>query len=167
MKVVEFFALACVLVPPHTGSADDGFVVQNQVRAPAGHSLERTVQAARRRLGRPQCQRILSEYSDAWGRTLQENLDVLGRTGGDHLGQILFADGTGRRPCRPAGGPFAFTRPGSRVVYVCAHQFERLAEKDRRMAEAMVIHEALHTLGLGENPPTSAEITERVLARCW
>jgi len=29
-----------------------------------------------------------------------------------------------------------------------------------------MIHEALHTLGLGENPPTSAEITERVLARC-
>jgi hypothetical protein len=30
----------------------------------------------------------------------------------------------------------------------------------------MVIHEILHTLGLGENPPTSVEITQRVEARC-
>jgi hypothetical protein len=30
----------------------------------------------------------------------------------------------------------------------------------------MVIHEMLHTLGLGENPPTTLEITERVRARC-
>jgi hypothetical protein len=29
-----------------------------------------------------------------------------------------------------------------------------------------VIHEALHTLGLGENPPTSTEITSRIAARC-
>jgi hypothetical protein len=33
-------------------------------------------------------------------------------------------------------------------------------------AQAIVIHEALHTLGLGENPPSSAEITARVLASC-
>jgi len=30
----------------------------------------------------------------------------------------------------------------------------------------MVIHEVLHTLGLGENPPTSTEITLRVEGRC-
>ena len=29
-----------------------------------------------------------------------------------------------------------------------------------------MIHEFLHTLGLGENPPTSQEITERVSNRC-
>jgi hypothetical protein len=34
------------------------------------------------------------------------------------------------------------------------------------LAEAMVIHEMLHTLGLGENPPTTFEITDRVMARC-
>ena len=33
-------------------------------------------------------------------------------------------------------------------------------------AQAIVIHEVLHTLGLGENPPSSTEITARVLARC-
>ena len=30
----------------------------------------------------------------------------------------------------------------------------------------IVIHEALHTLGLPENPPTSEEITARVRERC-
>jgi hypothetical protein len=34
------------------------------------------------------------------------------------------------------------------------------------MAEAVIIHEMLHTLGLGENPPSSTEITFRVLNRC-
>jgi hypothetical protein len=30
----------------------------------------------------------------------------------------------------------------------------------------MVIHEMLHSLGLGENPPSSREITKQVTARC-
>jgi len=34
------------------------------------------------------------------------------------------------------------------------------------VAESLVIHEVLHTLGLGENPPASVEITRRVEARC-
>ena len=38
--------------------------------------------------------------------------------------------------------------------------------KNPTLAEAMVIHEMLHTLGLGENPPTTFEITDRVLSRC-
>jgi hypothetical protein len=29
-----------------------------------------------------------------------------------------------------------------------------------------VVHELLHSLGLGENPPTSREITAQVLKRC-
>jgi hypothetical protein len=30
----------------------------------------------------------------------------------------------------------------------------------------MIIHEILHSLGLGENPPSSDEITKQVAARC-
>ena len=30
-----------------------------------------------------------------------------------------------------------------------------------------VIHESLHALGLGENPPSSSEITQHVERRCW
>jgi len=32
--------------------------------------------------------------------------------------------------------------------------------------EAFLIHEELHSLGLGENPPSPKEITARVLALC-
>ena len=34
------------------------------------------------------------------------------------------------------------------------------------LARAVIIHEALHSLGLGENPPSSQAITARVLNRC-
>ena len=49
------------------------------------------------------------------------------------------------------------------------HQMRALciiAVRNPREAEAMIIHELLHTLGLGENPPTSIEITRRVESRC-
>jgi hypothetical protein len=37
---------------------------------------------------------------------------------------------------------------------------------DPPLAEAIIIHEALHTLGLREDPPSSREITRRVVKRC-
>jgi hypothetical protein len=59
----------------------------------------------------------------------------------------------------------ATATPGSRLVAVCG-RFTRAYREDRTWAEIVLIHEALHTLGLGENPPTSAEISIRVAARC-
>jgi hypothetical protein len=65
------------------------------------------------------------------------------------------------------------TRPGSGSVGVCPMVggpfSSRLAEVQLRtpaFAESIVIHEMLHTLGLGENPPTSLEITRQVQLRC-
>jgi hypothetical protein len=57
----------------------------------------------------------------------------------------------------------AFTHPGAQVIRVCGRQFR---DHDSESATIIVIHEFLHTLGLGENPPTSQEITARVAARC-
>jgi hypothetical protein len=31
----------------------------------------------------------------------------------------------------------------------------------------VILHEMLHTLGLGEDPPTSQEITAQVVAACF
>ena len=56
--------------------------------------------------------------------------------------------------------------PGSRVVQVCGRRFEAVARRHPRLAEASVIHEMLHSLGLGENPPDPRAITERVLDLC-
>jgi hypothetical protein len=50
-------------------------------------------------------------------------------------------------------------------VTVCPG-FVRLQRDQPGRAKILVIHEVLHTLGLGDNPPSSAEITERVEARC-
>ena len=38
--------------------------------------------------------------------------------------------------------------------------------QDQEHTVASFIHEMLHTLGLGENPPSSTEITRRVQAAC-
>jgi hypothetical protein len=169
MKVFKIATLSCVLavLTPHEARpSDDDFVVQSRVQPAAGGvALHWAVVGARQRLEQPGCRGLLSEYTDASGRTLQDNLEALGETGGTYLGRILFVDGSGRRRC---GGyeAYAFTTTGTRVVYVCGRAFKALADRDPVKAQAIVIHEALHTLGLGENPPSSAEITARVLARC-
>ena len=61
---------------------------------------------------------------------------------------------------------FALTGQGSRVVYVCGRQFAFVDGNNPGQTEAFLIHEELHSLGLGENPPSPKEITARVLAMC-
>ena len=61
----------------------------------------------------------------------------------------------------------AFTSRGSRVIYLCGRDFMRTAQRTPEDGRAVVIHEMLHSLGLGENPPSSREITRRVRERCW
>jgi hypothetical protein len=73
----------------------------------------------------------------------------------------MFRDGATSAAC--SGAVAAFTGPGSRVVFVCGARF---AEIDRGRAELVVIHELLHTLGLGELPPRSSEIDRAVATSC-
>jgi hypothetical protein len=67
--------------------------------------------------------------------------------------------------CRTSS--LAVTRPGSRAILVCGSRFVRQVGRDPRHAEATLIHEVLHSLGLGEDPPSPDFITERIEARCW
>jgi hypothetical protein len=60
----------------------------------------------------------------------------------------------------------AWTSPGSRAVLVCSRQFATWQRANVGYTANIVIHEALHTLGLGERPPTPAQITARVTERC-
>jgi len=128
-------------------------------------TVQRSLDRARARLDRPQCQRVFTDFQDESGEPLQVALDRTGRSGGEHLGTLLFYDGSEQPRCR---GPrtLAFTWPGSQYVFVCARQFGEAARRDPILAEAALIHESLHSLGLGENPPTSSEITSRVISRC-
>ena len=128
-------------------------------------AVSRAVAGAARRLQSAECRRIFGDFRDGEGVTLQARLDALGLPAADYLGRIVFTDGFGHRSCRQ-GHALALTSPGRRVVYVCAQRFQRAQARDAAEAEIAVLHEALHTLGLGENPPDSFEITRRVEARC-
>jgi hypothetical protein len=56
--------------------------------------------------------------------------------------------------------------PGSREVYLCIDALKRTWQQKPTYVVAAFIHEMLHTLGLGENPPSTQEITRRVLQQC-
>ena len=80
-------------------------------------------------------------------------------------GLLFFYDGSSQPRCA-SGDNLGGTQPGSRVIYVCALQFFEADRRDAFLTEAFIIHETLHSLGLGENPPASLEITRRVMQRC-
>ena len=140
-----------------------------RIRVPdaAGMAVKRAVLAARQRLGTSGCRQVLADFRvERPVRPLTAVLDERGRTAGrGALDTLVFQDGGRRAPC---GSPaiLAFTHPGSDTIYVCARQFKSAVRNDPAYAEMILIHELLHTLGLGENPPTSLEITARVTERC-
>jgi hypothetical protein len=122
----------------------------------------RAVEGAGARLVRPGCQEVLSDFTDEAGRSLETKLLASGRSPAQALAQLRFFDDRMSPQCR-GDNVMAFTQPGSQVIRVCGWQFR---DRDRAAAEIIVIHEFLYSLGLGENPPTSREITERVAERC-
>jgi hypothetical protein len=120
-------------------------------------------------LADPKCQGIFSDFHDASGRKLQENLDALGETGQSYLGKlVLFYEGANSRACSSSRGEdiSAATATGSRVVFICGANFATGRRPKPFGPEAVIIHETLHSLGLGENPPTSDAITWQVFSRC-
>ena len=125
----------------------------------------RAVRRAARLLERPSCRGILAEFRDASGRPLQAALDHVGLTPAEYLrGEVLFHDGYGQRGCA-ARGTLAFTTPQSRIVHLCPRFVAKELERPA-FTQVVVIHEMLHTLGLGEDPPSSREISDRVQRRC-
>ncbi len=131
-----------------------------------GMAARQAIEGALLRLERPDCQRVFSDFRDRAGHPLQAALDLMGETPSSYLrGLVFFYDGAAQRRCA-LGDNLGGTQPGSRVVYVCPLQFSEAFQRDRFLAEAFVIHETLHTLGLGEDPPASLEITQRVMRSC-
>ena len=127
-------------------------------------AVRAAIRGASLRLEQPECRRIVSDFTDAAGRNLQDNLEALDQTPAGYLDLIVFVDGQGHSRCVERQ-VFALTTPSSRVIHVCP-QFGVKQRRDPALAEAIIIHEALHSLGLGENPPSSLEITRRVFDRC-
>ncbi len=137
-----------------------------RLRGVAGMAVRQAVEGAALRLDRPQCQQLFSDFRDGAGRPLQASLDQLGETPAGYLrGLVFFYDGASQRRCA-SGEVLGTTQPGSHVVYVCPLQFFEAYRRDTLLAEVFIIHETLHSLGLGENPPASLDITKRVMERC-
>jgi hypothetical protein len=124
-----------------------------------------SVALALRKLSRPPCQQIFSDFHDATGASLQSRLDTLGYSGAHFLEILRFANGERLDVCQ-SSRVLAATAPASHVIFLCGLQFFERERRDPEFSAALVIHEMLHSLGLGENPPSSNDITARVIARC-
>ena len=136
-----------------------------RVASPASATaLRRALDDAARRLGDEDCRRLLDDFSDEMGRPLSARLTQLGVDSREYLAWIQFHDGTSSF-CAD-GSTLMYTVPGSRVVNVCKVAIESSGPAIDYLS-ASVLHEMLHTLGLGENPPSSAEITGRIKRSCW
>ena len=162
MRVAAGGLLVCQLVVPVALSGDEWNRVQ--IPDPAiALAIRRTLAEASQRLAIPECQKTLTDFHDGEGRPLAERLVTLGVDIQGYLRLILFRDGSAHEAC---GRTLAYTHPGSRVVYVCSRAVGRHWSGDREHLVVTIIHELLHSLGLGENPPSSSAITRGVRKRC-
>ncbi len=152
--------------PASEGGAGRGAWTRVYIAPAFRPTLRGALDGAARRLQSPRCQAVFADFHDERGRPLHERLADLGVSGPSYLELVVFYDGTGKGAC-VRDGVLAFTGQGHRVVYVCRERFEReWRAGESRFAEIVLIHEMLHTLGLGENPPSSQAITNHVLRRC-
>ena len=98
---------------------------------------------------------------------LGANLIASGKSAAEYLDEMWFIDASDAPPCRRGNQLVAYTSPGHRVIFVCGSIFVHpVFRLDQRIAELLIIHELLHSLGLGENPPKSDQITKQVGRRC-
>ena len=132
-------------------------------RLPA--ELRPSLDAALLKLADSRCQEVLTDFRDGEGRRLDDNLAAIGHSPTSYLGLVLFYDGRATQTCANRD-VLAWTQPGSRAVQICWNQFGAQQRWDLGYTANIIIHEALHTLGLEEDPPDNREITARVAARC-
>ncbi len=130
-----------------------------------GEVLEKARLRAAEKLESPACRLVLTDFRDGSGRTLEENLADTGLSPAEYLLGLGFRSGRNEDTCR-RGHIDAFTHMNASTVWVCAGGSLDVTSPRVPLGPNTLIHEMLHTLGLGENPPTTFEITERVNARC-
>ena len=156
-------ALGAVLGVDHA-RASKATVSNARLRQPRDRVfLTEAIRGAARRLGNPRCLELLDDLRDRSRRPLREALQAEGVSAPEFLDHLYFYDGT-EAGC--GAHRLAYTVPGYRVVYICSSRFRDVFQRNTSLAEVAVVHEALHCLGLGENPPTPQEINARVQAAC-
>ena len=129
--------------------------------------VTRAVAGAVQRLNRADCRLVLEDFADERGQRLDAVLSALDLTPATYLLERLwFVDGSDDLPCRNANGTRAFTSPGHKVIRICTRSLVARSGPGGVSVELLIIHEMLHTLGLGEDPPSSEAITRQVSRRC-
>lgn len=135
-------------------------------------AVQRAKFGAGKKLQDPECLKVLTDFKDRDGRTLDQSLETWGLSAAAYLEGLPFRDGSSMQHCRK-GSIAMVTSVGRPPVYICPagvgvlnSRFAQVQAQSPSLAESMVIHEMLHTLGLGENPPSTFEITESVRRRC-
>lgn len=155
--------LLFLAVAPPIG-ADDG--AWPNVAPPMESILQPALGLAATRLERPSCSAVFDDFRvSATGKTLSETLSSKGVTPLAYLRSIHFIDGSTTSPCSDRQ-TLAHTPVGGPVVFVCREQFLTMLRRNWGYTATVVIHESLHSLGLGENPPTTDEISRRIENRC-
>jgi hypothetical protein len=145
-------------IPPPTLTATPRSRIQiSDVRLK--RSAELALRFASEQVAANGCRGLLSEFVDERGQTLEARLERLQLSLRDYLHAVYFLDGSALPSCT---GPVAVTTPGSRVVYLCS----RLTRESTSETWVTIIHEVLHSLGLGEHPPSPAHISNRVRKHC-
>ena len=130
------------------------------------YTVRAAVVGALQRVEQPGCQQLFTEFADRAGRPVAEHLRETGQTPASLLGSLYFVQADHDHRCRGADATVAFTSPGNHVIFICGERFATRFARDLRGGEIVIIHELLHVTGLGENPPSSTEITRRVHAAC-
>ena len=126
--------------------------------------LRRLLDSAAAALGDIECRRVLTDFCSVNGQPLTDSMQLVTESPQEYLTFLYFYDGRPHSACDR--GAFAYTTPGSRVIWVCAQHLERRSATNHGHSTAVIIHEMLHSLGLGENPPSSSQITAQVRKRC-
>ena len=136
----------------------------NRLRRPDDRAfVSLAVRGAARRLGDGRCQQLLGALRDRRQRPLRQALDGEGVSAPEFLDRLYFYDGS-EEGC--GARRLAYTVAGARAVFVCGDRFRSVYQRNTTLAEVAIIHEALHCLGLSENPPTWQEINAWVQAAC-
>jgi len=170
MRRLQTFCFGVLFCSACLGAAErtQGPSLMNFASTASRFWVRLAVDGASTRLQEPECQRIFEDFRDRSGNLLSANLRAHGVTVREYVASwIWFVDGSAERGCAPSYHRNAFTQPGSRVIYICGQRLVNAAAAiGSAERDISIIHEILHTLGLGENPPTSMQITKQVALRC-
>jgi hypothetical protein len=151
--------------PPN--AADGWHTRMNMEAGLARIFVNLAIAGASRRLEDDVCRQVLTDFGDGQGRTLAAALRESAKDPTEFLARLWFVDGSRTDQCLHSQTLAAYTAPGSRVIWICSARFSDPSYSLQGIhGDIIIIHELLHTLGLRENPPSSAQITKQVRRRC-